>query len=54
MNVAICGYAHTKFGKLDLLDIEALIGAVARDALIMRPGMKTKTKLPGFQMTFRG
>jgi len=33
MHVAICGYAHTKFGKLDLPDAEALIGAVARDAL---------------------
>lgn len=33
MNVAICGYAHTRFGKLDLPDAEALIGAVAREAL---------------------
>jgi acetyl-CoA C-acetyltransferase len=33
MNVAICGYAHTPFGKLAFSDAEALIAAVARDAL---------------------
>jgi acetyl-CoA C-acetyltransferase len=33
MDVAICGYAHTKFGKLDIPDAEALIASVSRQAL---------------------
>ncbi len=33
MGVCIIGWAHTPFGRLDDMDLEALIATVSRDAL---------------------